>query len=198
VASLKRSGYFDNPGMAATGSRQWFTGDDSTTVTAEVEVTVDLRQPDAPAFRLTYAATTDGIAEDVRIVGELLTTRPQLGGIRYWFACPRCGRRRRVLYSYPRPGRHRFACRRCHGLRYYSHRESREDRLCRRAKKLWTRAGSEDGSEPWQKPKWMRWETFSRLVLAGRAAQEAGDAIVLGKMGAGLARIIAGRTRRAA
>jgi hypothetical protein len=44
----------------------------------------------------------------------------------------------------------------------------------------------------------MRWETFSRLVLAGRAAQEAGDAIVLRKMGVGLARIIAGRTRRAA
>jgi hypothetical protein len=31
--------------------------------------------------------------------------------------------------------------------------------------------------EPWQKPKWMRWDTFSRLVLAGRAAQDGGDRI---------------------
>jgi hypothetical protein len=80
-------------------------------------------------------------------------------------------------------------CRRCQGLRYRSHRESREDRLSRKASKLWRRAGSTDGCEPWQKPKWMRWETFSRLVLAGRVAAEEADYIVLRKLGAGLAQI---------
>jgi hypothetical protein len=94
-----------------------------------------------------------------------------------------------VLYAYPAHGRERFKCRRCQGLRYYSHRESREDRLSRKARKLWRRAGSSDGGEPWQKPKWMRWGTFSRLVLAGRAAQEEADWIVIRKLGAGLARI---------
>jgi len=39
-------------------------------------------------------------------------------------------------------------------------------------KKFFKRAGSRDGSEPRQKPRWMRWNTFSRLVLAGRAADE--------------------------
>ena len=64
------------------------------------------------------------------------------------------------------------------------------------AQKLWRRAGSKAGREPWVKPKWMRWATFSWLVLAGRAAQEAGDMIVLGHLGRGLERIMAGRKRR--
>jgi hypothetical protein len=43
----------------------------------------------------------------------------------------------------------------------------------------------------------MRWATFSRLVLAGREAQEAGDYIVLAKLGAGLAQIQAKQRRHA-
>jgi hypothetical protein len=130
--------------------------------------------------------------------GDLETTRPQYGGVRWWFTCPRCGRRRRVLYAYTITGWHRFACRRCHGLRYYSQRESPQDRLARKTRKLWRRAGSKDGCEPWVKPKWMRWATFSRFVLAGRAAQEAGDMIVLGHLGRGLARIMAEPQKRQA
>jgi hypothetical protein len=37
---------------------------------------------------------------------------------------------------------------------------------------------------PGRSPNWMRRATFSRLVLAGRAAQEVGDMIVLGHLGA--------------
>jgi hypothetical protein len=190
LARLKRASYLV-PGAKVTGSQRWSTGNDSD-ITAAVAMAIDLRDLDAPKFTITYKAGD----EPIEIHGRLLTTQPELGGVRYWFQCPRCGMRRRWLYAHDRYGRHRFACRRCQGLRYYSHRESREDRLCRKAKKLWCRAGSTDGTEPWQKPKWMRWATFSRLVLAGRSAQEAGDHIVGAKLGAGLARIQAMHHRR--
>jgi hypothetical protein len=183
LAALRRVGYVV-PGREASGAWRWYTGDNPEP-SGEVEVAIDLRNLDDPAFRITYKVGD----EPLEIRGCLVTSTPQYGGVRYWFACPRCGMRRRVLYAYPQLGRHRFACRRCHGLRYYSHRESRLDRLSRKAKKLWGRAGSRDGREHWQKPKWMRWATFSRLVLAGRAAQEEVDAIVLHQLGIGLARI---------
>jgi hypothetical protein len=183
LAALKRAGHL-RPGAKVDGPWEWTCNGDPDTV-ATVHVEIDLRELDAPTFVITYKAGD----ELIEIRDRLLITHPRLGGVRYWFACPRCRMPRRVLYAHPGYGRNRFACRRCHGLRYYSHRESRPDRLCRKARKLWKRAGSDDGREPWEKPKWMRWETFSRLVLAGRAAQEEGDSIILGKLGAGLARI---------
>jgi hypothetical protein len=63
------------------------------------------------------------------------------------------------------------------------------------ARKRWRRAGSTDDREPWKKPKWMRWNTFSRLVLEGREAQEQGDWLFLKGFSAGLARIIDKRRR---
>ena len=183
LASLRQAGYFV-PGKEASGAWSWWTNNDPDP-SATVGVAIDLRDLEAPTFTITYKAGD----EPITIRGQLITTRPQYGGVRYWFRCPRCWQRRRVLYAHASGGRHRFACRRCQGLRYYSHRESRPDRLSRKAKKLWCRAGSPDGNEPWQKPKWMRWETFSRLVLAGRAAQEEADYIMLHQLGVGLARI---------
>jgi hypothetical protein len=190
LAALNRAGFLE-PLAKVSGPWRWNTNTDPET-TAAVSVALDLRQLDSPTFTITYAAGE----EPSSISGALLTTCPGYGGVRYWFECPRCGRRRRVLYAYPSLSRKRFACRRCHGLRYYSHRESREDRCLRRARKSWRRARSTNGTEPWEKPRWMRWTTFSRLVLAGRSAQEEGDIIMLGKLGAGLARIM--RSPRAA
>jgi hypothetical protein len=188
-------GFFRVPNVKATADWRWTTGD-SPDVTAEAQIEIDLRA-DPPEYRISYKAEVQGQEqrEDVEIRGRLIVTQPRYGGARYWFACARCGRQRRILYMYPSWGRHRFACRRCHGLRYHVHRESRPDRLIRKARKYRRRAGSVDGCEPWQKPKWMRWETFSRLVLAGRAAQEEGDMIMLGKLGAALV-AIQGRHRR--
>ena len=40
-------------------------------------------------------------------------------GTRFWFACPRCGRRVGKLYV--PPGRHKALCRHCHRLRYLAH-----------------------------------------------------------------------------
>ncbi|MHC4620263.1 MAG: hypothetical protein ACYTEQ_21150 [Planctomycetota bacterium] len=51
----------------------------------------------------------------------LLTTRPFFGGQRWWFSCPCCLRRVRVLYI-PK-GCYRWECRLCHRLTYRSVRE---------------------------------------------------------------------------
>jgi hypothetical protein len=59
---------------------------------------------------------------------KLLTTEPNFGGVRWWFACPftiegeRCNRR--VAKLYLPPGEHEFGCRKCHDLTYQSSQES--------------------------------------------------------------------------
>ena len=132
----------------------------------------------SPGFLILYGGeSATGERRGVR--GNLTTTETRFGGVRYWWECPGCWRRCRVLYAYPVCGRERFACRRCQQLGYYSHNEGPADRLLRRARKCWRRAGSTDGSEPWRKPRWMRWDTFSRLVLEGRKASEAADWMML-------------------
>src|SRR3954464_10050201 len=47
-------------------------------------------------------------------VVRLLTTHPHLGGVRYWYECPRC--QRRVGKLYIADARSDFACRRCYRL----------------------------------------------------------------------------------
>ena len=49
---------------------------------------------------------------------ELVTSENRYG-TRFWFACPRCGRRVGKLYV--PPGRHKALCRHCHRLRYLRH-----------------------------------------------------------------------------
>ena len=46
----------------------------------------------------------------------LVRTFPNYGGVRYWFACPRCRRRVRKLYASGSDPQ--LACRKCHGLVY--------------------------------------------------------------------------------
>jgi hypothetical protein len=173
LADLALAGFFAHPGKKATGPWSWTTrgghrdGEETT-----VQMEIDLRDLEAPRFAIYYRARAEGEADGAPAVsGELVTTRPQFGGVRYWYQCPRCWRRVRVLYAYPARGRERFSCRRCQGLRYYVHSESQPDRLSRHARKLYRRAGSRDGSEPWQKPKWMRWGRS--LGSCSRAARRA-------------------------
>jgi len=64
----------------------------------------------------------------IRLPGDYIipitTTRPRIGGIRYWFQCPvehgpkPCGRRVKRLYL--PPNEEIFGCRRCHDLTYRS------------------------------------------------------------------------------
>lgn len=197
IASLRQAGFFCRPGSKASAPWSWTSsggGRDGEVTTVQVEI--DLTDAEAPRFAIFYGTKTSGGEDALGIRGELVTTTPQYGGVRYWFQCPRCWGRRRVLYAYPMRGRERFWCRRCQNLRYYVHNEGPAYRYARRAKKCFRRAGSRDGSEPWQKPKWMRWDTFSRLVLAGRDARDTRDGMILAGLTAGLASIQRSRKAR--
>lgn len=85
-----------------------------------------------PCVRLWYSWLWGqaGQPESASYTVELSTTRPRLGGLRWWFLCPLitrgqpCGRRVAKLHLPPR-GRH-FGCRGCHGLTYASCQESRK------------------------------------------------------------------------
>lgn len=85
------------------------------------------------------------------------------GGRRAWFLCPAAGCGRRVATLY---GGAMFACRHCHRLAYRSRRESAEVRAGRRADKIRDRLDWAPGilNPAGDKPKGMRWKTYSRLV----------------------------------
>jgi hypothetical protein len=67
-----------------------------------------LSDPSAVSFT---AAWPDGKPVSAEV--HLLTSRPYFGGVRYWYQCPKCGRRAGKLYFAGN-----LACRRCHGLVY--------------------------------------------------------------------------------
>jgi len=52
-------------------------------------------------------------------------THPNFGGFRYWFNCPKCGKRVGKLYM--APGSKYFLCRQCQNLTYTSCRKSHSD-----------------------------------------------------------------------
>ena len=89
-----------------------------------------------------------------------LTWTPcHFGGQRPWFICPGCGKRVGKLYA---PGKY-FLCRYCYDLAYQSQRESRGDRLLRRARKLRGKLGLKPWEPIVEKPPRMHWKTFLRL-----------------------------------
>ena len=94
---------------------------------------------------------------------DLVRTACQLGGSRPWLVCPDCGRRCGVLY-YIDLMRGTLACRQCLRLVYPSTRETRLDRLVRRAQVLRHRLGGSTNlfNPPPGKPPRMHWRRFSR------------------------------------
>jgi hypothetical protein len=99
----------------------------------------------------------------IRMVG----TRPNYGGIRVWFVCPKsdCGRKCAVLYRQWDTSSRAFACRRCARIVYESQRMSRLDRLEAKAERLTSRLISVDTDGlTYMKPKWMRWATFAKIA----------------------------------
>lgn len=92
-------------------------------------------------------------------------TSCNLGGSRAWFVCPGsgCGRRVAILYDDGRM----YGCRQCCNLAYASTRENAGFRAMRQAERIRARLGWPHGilNATGEKPKWMRWTTFTRLVL---------------------------------
>ena len=96
------------------------TGEEHSSIVYDVSTSGD----GTGILRLSYTLTRTQEALDYRV--GLETTRPHLGGLRWWFTCPlvvdgrACRRRCGKLYL---DGKY-FGCRRCHDLTYTSCRES--------------------------------------------------------------------------
>jgi hypothetical protein len=89
---------------------------------------------------LSYTCRRDDAApEPIRYPIRLQTTRPHLGGLRWWFTCPLivagrpCRRRVATLHLV---GRY-FGCRTCHGLTYRSCQEAHRDERTARSLARW-------------------------------------------------------------
>ena len=127
--------------------------------------------------RLIYTSTTRAngakLDNDYRV--RLGTTRPNFGGLRWWFLCPITGRRVGVLYL-PGKGGTVFASRQASGLAYRSQRASPEDRAIERSLKARTTLGVADQNMldmPYcPRPKWMRHRTHQGLVAVIRECQQ--------------------------
>jgi hypothetical protein len=142
-----------------------------------VLVTVDLRNEWNRFVELIHLTRDD--REGGRMVTgqvQLTRTEPTYGGHRWWFLCPRTGRRATKLLL-PNGGRH-FWSRDAYGLGYACQREDRLGRLQRRVRRLNHQLGGKSwtpGDNPPRKPKWMRrrtygekYEQWKRAVAAAR------------------------------
>lgn len=108
-------------------------------------------------------------------VVSIVTTQPHYGGRRWWWICPQCRCRCRILY-----GRLKFLCRRCHNLTYKTTQASKTNNQPRISNRLFAirgRLGDSKGidSPLPAKPQAMHRQTYRRLVAEYRVLQEAYD-----------------------
>jgi hypothetical protein len=162
------------PGCAWSGSIEWTNAGTGEQV-ASIGYEAHLRQ-ESGLLRLRYATTQgDGERRESDYWIQLTTTPQPLGGRRWWFVCPRTGRRAAKLYL-PN-GAFTFASRQAYGLAYRCQREQSHDRALRRAFKLRGKLGAEGGIGGYiPKPKWMRWRTYDRKLKEVDAAEEVVEA----------------------
>jgi hypothetical protein len=126
---------------------------------------VDLRNERNCFIELIHQTRAVWESEQRTVIGkvDLTRTQPTFGGHRWWFLCPRTGRRTTKLFL-PNGGWH-FWSRQAYGLGYACQREDRFSRLQRRAATLNQQLGGKGWAtwrEPPTKPKWMRWRTYAR------------------------------------
>jgi hypothetical protein len=128
---LHRAGVFKS-GRGSRWQWTWAGFEGKTTTTLDFTL---IGVPDRGlGLRLDYTHRTRGSA--IPMI-EITTTRPRLGGLRYWLRCPivrngvQCGKRVGRLYIPPRGSE--FGCRLCHDLIYNTARthDSRKDAMHR-------------------------------------------------------------------
>src|SRR5262245_40489653 len=128
------------PGIWRSGSLKW-RDTDTDEVRASIGYIVDAVAGESGTMRLKYTYKPAGAEhEEVDYPVRLVTTRPHMGGLRWWFICPLvvndrpCRRRVAKLYG---SGRY-FGCRACKGLAYLSSQEAhQEERIERMLRKMW-------------------------------------------------------------
>ena len=108
-----------------------------------VEITVDTRETaDEPHLELAHRTRDERQGSRVvRYRVALVWTEPTYGGRRWWFRCPRTGRR--VTQLFLPNGGWCFWSRQAYGLGYACQREAPHDRLLRRAQELHMALGAD-------------------------------------------------------
>ena len=173
LGKLIRDGLF-RPGHIVRSSIVWtnsYTGEPVASIGYEAQMGAE-----DGSVRLAYSATGwDGKVRPLDYRIELVTTPQPFGGRRWWFVCPKTGRR--VAKLYMPAGAVTFASRYAYRMAYSSQRLSRHDRALNRAFRLRKCLGSDGGiGAPIDKPKGMRWRTFDRLMGQLAAAEGIVDA----------------------
>lgn len=137
---------------------------------------IDARNPNFPILRLTHE-TRDGAEESTTYEVRLTSMPTSFNGRRWWFECPSV--RSRIFKLYLPNGGRRFLSRRAYRLGYACQRETRVDRLMRKARKLHRALGGhgEEIGDGWvpPKPKGMRWRTYEKKVEKWQAADAAAE-----------------------
>jgi len=103
------------PGRYTSGIIEWKVRD-----RVVASITHEDRMDLKPAHLRLYYTRNETNRIDYKV--GITTTRPNYGGLRYWFICPSCSKRTRKLYFLG--GQGYFLCRTCQGLTYRSCRES--------------------------------------------------------------------------
>lgn len=85
---------------------------------------------------------------------QLIKSYPYFGGVRYWFKCPKCGRKVSSLYC-----QKYFLCRHCLNLCYKTQQMSLRDRLMEKSLKYQNKAMENNC-----KKRWIHWKTFEKLM----------------------------------
>jgi hypothetical protein len=125
---------------------------------------------DGEAVRLAYRWHDGDGWRATALAIRLVADRPHLGGSRFYFACPQCGRWARKLHDVADG---QWACRHCGRLRNRCQSEGAWVRGLRRARKLRGYLGAEGGAgDPLPpRPKGMRTETYAALTAEIRALE---------------------------
>jgi hypothetical protein len=149
-----------------------------------VELTVDTRSG-GPGF-IDFAHETRSTSEPQPIRSRIWLnwTRPHFGGRRYWFCCWFCcpGTGELAAKLFLPLGGHRFLSRGAYRLGYVCQRQTRSDRLMRKARKLHRALGGDGeslGQDPPDKPKGMHWRTYERKLATWMAADQRADEALL-------------------
>ncbi len=110
---------------ACSGSLVW-TNKISQKQIASVGFHLSFGSDGSPRLQLVYTSTfPSGEKQESNYPIRLVSTAPYLGGVRWWFSCPACGRRVGKLYLPPSVVT--FKCRHCHGLTYTSAQTAHRD-----------------------------------------------------------------------
>jgi hypothetical protein len=134
--------------------------------------TVDTKEPWTGTVRLKYTWQSK---EEIDYTVVLQKSRPNFGGVKWWFTCPlRCGRRVRKLFL--PPGAKYFGCRNCYRLTYYSRNQDTHQRAWAPVRRIYKRLGSDEcGTFIPPKPKGMWTRTYERLLAKAEAAHDYKD-----------------------